>query len=170
VLFIHHTNHTPYVSYTILIPCIAYGINIWVCLQFNPIGDAGAAEVARALKTNRTLQTISLSAAGIGAAGATALASAIKQNSTLTSLDLASNNLGAGAVAMAQALAGNSALAVLLIGDCHIDEEGGAALSEVLASNQALTTVDVFGNDAIAPETVAAISSAATRNRKALTA
>jgi len=51
-------------------------------LSHNDIGDAGAAGLAEALKSNTTLTVLKLSYNDIGYAGAAGLAEALKSNTT----------------------------------------------------------------------------------------
>jgi hypothetical protein len=57
-------------------------------LWYTEINDAGALQIAAALKRNKSLRTLNLSSNRIGVAGVYALSQAIKLNSTLTSLKL----------------------------------------------------------------------------------
>ena len=54
------------------------------------IGDKGAIAIAKALKTNSTLQKIDLGINQIGAKGASAIANALKINFTLQKINLRS--------------------------------------------------------------------------------
>lgn len=65
-------------------------------LDLNPaIGDLGAAELCRGLRSNGTLATLTMSFCGLGPAAAVALAEAAAgEGSALSSLDLRGNRLG----------------------------------------------------------------------------
>ena len=65
--------------------CIAAG-GTYVNLDFNEIGDAGATQLADALRVNATVHTLDLRSNSIGEAGATQLADALRVNATLHSL------------------------------------------------------------------------------------
>ena len=68
-------------------------------------GDAGAAAIAEALKTNTTLERLELSGNAVDAAGAAALAEALASSSSLKVLHLSDNYVGAaGALSLAAAL------------------------------------------------------------------
>lgn len=102
-------------------------------LDFNPtIGDEGVRELARGLRTNRTLQQLTLSYCGITAAGAPALAEIIESPiSGLVSLDLRGNALGSeGLTIIATAARRSKKLEELVLADNGI----GAADS---STNQA---------------------------------
>merc|ERR1711935_323281 len=71
-------------------------------LRGNSIGDAGAAAIAEALKTNTAVTFLRLDYNSIGDAGAAAIAEALTTNTAVTSLNLNSNRIGdAGAVEIA---------------------------------------------------------------------
>lgn len=71
-----------------------------LCLARNPIGDAGAAEVAESLRPDRSpvsaLRQLDLSSCRIGTVGATRLAQCLADNATLRSLRLSDNFLDEG--------------------------------------------------------------------------
>ena len=82
----------------------------------NKIGDAGAEDLANALKANTTLTTLILSGNDIGIAGAKALANALieNKNTKLTTLILSGNEFGVeGAKDLADALKVNTTLTTL---------------------------------------------------------
>merc|ERR1712110_1160271 len=64
-------------------------------LAGNSIGDAGAAAIAEALKTNTVVTTLFLGVNRIGDAGAAAIAEALKTNTAVTTLYLSGNSIGA---------------------------------------------------------------------------
>ena len=69
------------------------------------LGDAGAGELAGALKVNTTLKSLDLSGTKLGDAGAGELAGALKVNTTLETLELGDTKLGdAGVGELGQAL------------------------------------------------------------------
>ncbi|KJE97284.1 hypothetical protein CAOG_07718 [Capsaspora owczarzaki ATCC 30864] len=93
-------------------------------LSGHRIDDAGAKVIAEALKSNRTLTSIDLSANQIGFDGGQAIAEALKSNGTLTALNLNNNSIGdTGAQAFAEALEHNETLTDL---DLRISRIGGA--------------------------------------------
>jgi hypothetical protein len=90
----------------------------------NRIGDAGAAALSEALKSNATLTSLSLAGNRIGDAGAAALSEALKSNATLTSLQVSSNRLGdAGAAALSEALKSNATLTTLHLEDNNVSSK-----------------------------------------------
>jgi Ran GTPase-activating protein (RanGAP) involved in mRNA processing and transport len=81
------------------------------CLQYNALGDAGAASLAWLLRgaeaggAGHPLASLDLAFNAVGSAGAQALGEALRTNDALTSLFLNSNKLGdAGGAALARAL------------------------------------------------------------------
>jgi hypothetical protein len=137
----------------------------------NQIGDEGVAELAGALqqKPNPPLTNLSLFGAGISSAGVAVLANSLKTNSTLYQLDLSGNSCGnEGTAALAEAIETNqqSGLGVLLLSEAHVCDEGAQALSKAIEANPNLTTVDVYGNDDVSPEVLAAIGTAVKANQK----
>ena len=66
-------------------------------LDYNSIGDEGAAALSDALKSNSTLEELKLHNNEIGAAGAQSLAGMLQVNRALTSVNLLKNDLGDGA-------------------------------------------------------------------------
>ena len=64
-------------------------------VDYNRIGDAGAAALAEALHTNASLTNLDLRGNDVSAVGAEALAEMLRMNATLTSLDLGFNSTGA---------------------------------------------------------------------------
>ena len=74
-------------------------------LSDNPLGDAGAKNLAEMLKVNKVLNHIDLSNCHIGDAGAIALAAAIALHPALVTIDLRGNPIGdAGKKALADAI------------------------------------------------------------------
>jgi hypothetical protein len=82
----------------------------------------------------------------IGDAGALELAVALRQNNTLVLLDLASNQFGSdGASAIADALAVNDALKDLGLHDNSIGDDGAASIAEMLSRNESIEKVCIEG-------------------------
>merc|ERR1711935_1238093 len=73
-------------------------------LHGNRIGDAGAAAIAEALKTNTAVTFLGLKNNNIGDAGAAAIAEALETNTAVTSLSLDGNSIGAGITAFVQTI------------------------------------------------------------------
>ena len=63
-------------------------------LCFNSIGDAGATQLADALRTTTSVEFLYPSSSSIGDAGATQLADALRTNTSVEVLTLATNSIG----------------------------------------------------------------------------
>ena len=72
-----------------------------VNLNYNCIGDGGAAALAFALRHNGTLRFLWLNHNGVGEAGAAALAQALVSNTALQTMDLGRNEFDANGPAAA---------------------------------------------------------------------
>tara|TARA_B110001469_G_C9628357_1_gene313916 strand:+ start:924 stop:2066 length:1143 start_codon:yes stop_codon:yes gene_type:complete len=114
----------------------------------NSIGDAGAAALAEALKTNRMVKELSLNENSIGDVGAAALGEALLVNPVISVMSLAGNpSIGdKGAAAIAEALKTNTVLQQLHLFDCSIGDQGAMAIAEALRVNVALTHLIIEGN------------------------
>jgi hypothetical protein len=69
-----------------------------VLLSNNQLGDDGAEEVAKLIRSNSTVTTVRVSGNSIGNRGATAIASAVASSSSVITLDLSDNNISADAI------------------------------------------------------------------------
>ena len=117
-------------------------------LNCNNLTDAGAVYVAAALRDNTTLTSLILDSNEIGDEGGVALARGLMENRTLTHLSVRENGVGpevhfrhegestgigdATAKALAQLLAVNDTLRVLVLGSCEIGDDGARALASAL--------------------------------------
>jgi hypothetical protein len=111
---------------------IATGLEL-LDVRGNEIDDAGAKDLAAALKVNATLTSFDLSENKIGAPGAKDLAAALKVNTTLTTLDLTANEIGAaGAKDLATALKVNTTLTTLDLYKNSIGPPGAIYLAAAL--------------------------------------
>jgi len=97
------------------------------------IGDDGVRELCKGLRTNRTLQKLTLSYCGVGPAGAAALADVIASPlSALVHLDVMGNSLGAeGLLSLAIAAQRSKTLKELVLRDNGIG--GGTVISYIAA-------------------------------------
>mmetsp|Transcript_8028 Transcript_8028/g.29835 ORF Transcript_8028/g.29835 Transcript_8028/m.29835 type:complete len:798 (-) Transcript_8028:3637-6030(-) len=110
------------------------------------VGNAGAAQIAKALKENHTITSVDLRNCGIGTKGCIQLASMLHMNARLQHLDLGSNMCkNDGAISLAKALAKNTALKRLCLTDNLIHNKGGIALAEGLKSNVTLVNLAYGG-------------------------
>ena len=84
---------------------------------------------------------------GINAAGAAAISIALAGNSSLITLDLGDNSIGdAGASSLSQALKENSCLNTLNLNGNRIGEAGASSLSQALTANCSLNTLNLSRN------------------------
>jgi Leucine-rich repeat (LRR) protein len=115
-------------------------------LTNNYIGDAGALELAVALKQNNTLDLLDLNWNQIGSEGATALADALVTNDALKDLNLKSNTIGDnGATSIAEMLSRNESIEKVCIGG--FGEKGLKAFVTRLSSMNGLKTLKVGNHD-----------------------
>jgi len=107
-------------------------------LAYCDIGEAGAKQLADALKINKSITTIYLSINNIGDDGAKSLADALKINKSITTIYLYGNNIG---------------------------DEGAQSLADSLNTNTSITLMYLFGNDNIEESTLEQIGSLLARNK-----
>lgn len=107
-------------------------------------GDAGAAALGAALKTNHTLRSLVLSSNKIKLKGVTGLAEGLAENRGLMLLDLGNNAIGdAGGMKVAAALAVNKSLISLCVALCELEEESAVALGAALKRNTTLEQLNL---------------------------
>jgi hypothetical protein len=86
-------------------------------LRYNNIDDAGARELAVALRQNNTLEILDLMSNDIGSIGASALADALVANDALKDLNLQYNSIGDdGVTSIAEMLTRNESIEMIRIG------------------------------------------------------
>ena len=97
---------------TVLAPLVAVNASLKsLALDYNKIGDAGAAAIANAIAVNAVMETLYLGSNKIGDLGATAIAGALQVNAVMQTLALDDNKIGdQGAAAIAEALKVNADL------------------------------------------------------------
>lgn len=109
------------------------------------IGNSGAIEISKALRSNISITSIDLRGCGIGIKGCIALAEMIKENKCLQHLDLGGNSCkNDGAEAFSEALRINTTLKRLCLTDNMIMNRGGISLSYGLQNNLSLINL-AFG-------------------------
>ena len=87
------------------------------------IVDAGACELAKAVRCNTVLTALGVPSNGISNQGAAELASALRENNTLIQMGLSANNIGdEGAKCFINLLETKKALTSLYLSDCNISE------------------------------------------------
>lgn len=144
------------------------------------VDDSELAPFAKALHTNKSLQTLELSRNLVGSSehlnvvrpsittGGEALATMLSINYTLTALDLSWNYLRlAGAVELGKALAYNSGLRELNLAYNAFGDAGAQAIGEALLANSTLETLNLSNNN-IPAHGAMALASAVKRNRALL--
>jgi Ran GTPase-activating protein (RanGAP) involved in mRNA processing and transport len=115
-------------------------------LAYNHIGDAGALQLAAALRQNDTLDLLDLKWNQIGSDGASALAHALVANDAVKDLSLRFNEIGDdGATSIAEMLTRNESIQKIFIGG--FKEEGLKALATHLSSMNGLKTLKVSSID-----------------------
>ena len=136
-------------------------------LRDNCVTAAGAVALADALRHNRSLEELDLSAnPGVGCEGAVALGAALVRNSSLRSLNLGGCGLGDdGACALAQSLAGARGLRSLSLFTNSIGDAGAVELAAGAARSE-LESLELRGNPGIAAAGVRALAAAALANPK----
>ncbi|KUF94447.1 NLRC3 protein [Phytophthora nicotianae] len=116
-------------------------------LGFNRLTDKGATQLAEALETNTSLESLYLSGNEIGPAGTRALAQALTKNTHLRSLHLSGNNIGEeGARFLADGIAGNTGLRALYLGTNGIGATGMQSLATTLTHNKSLEELTLGQN------------------------
>lgn len=111
------------------------------------IGTSGAKDIANALKNNKTLKILELSANQICDDGAKDIANALKNNKTLKTLELNGNQISdEGAKYIAEFLKENSALTKLGLGGNEIGYDGAKDIASALKNNKTLITLDLSVN------------------------
>jgi hypothetical protein len=115
-------------------------------LRNNYIGDAGAIELAVALRQNNTLELLDLGSNQIGSNGASALADALVVNDALKDLDLFKNSIGDdGATSIAEMLTRHESIKKVCIGG--FKEKGQKAFAMRLSSMNGLKTLMIDNGD-----------------------
>jgi Ran GTPase-activating protein (RanGAP) involved in mRNA processing and transport len=105
-------------------------------LDGNSIGDAGATQVADALRGKKTWHTLDLRSNSIGDAGATQLADALRGNETARTLALSSNPIGdAGAAQLVDMLQGNATLTCVAVFQTPMSAEAMQAVAALVKQN-----------------------------------
>ncbi|CAF4821771.1 unnamed protein product [Rotaria sp. Silwood1] len=121
-------------------------------IGWNKITDKGAQHLADALKTNKTLTTLSLQNNGIGDIGAEFLANALSYSSTLTTLDLSRNEItGRGMKYFENALKNNTGLQTLDLWDNEIGTIGAQHLANGIKHNSHSIVVIISSLDLLVP-------------------
>jgi len=122
-------------------------------LRDNHLGAQGATSFAKVLRTNRTLRMLDLASnyltnGGGDMSGVIELAEALKQNSSLVSLNVRENDLShdEGAKCLTEALAINQSLISLDLESTALKVESMKAIGHALQINTTLTTLSVRGN------------------------
>jgi hypothetical protein len=111
-------------------------------LRYNNIDDAGALELAVALRQNNALDLLDLDSNDIGSDGASALADALAANDALKDLNLRYNPIGDdGATSIAEMLTRNESIEKVCIG--VFGEKGLKAFATCLSSMNGLKTLEV---------------------------
>jgi len=116
-------------------------------LWVNHIGDQGAVALAPVLATHPRLELIDLFDNDISDEGAIALASVIAKSKSMRTLNVWTNLIGdEGAFAIATALQRNAGLTSMMLDKNKISDDGASALANAVAQNKVLTTFSIKDN------------------------
>jgi len=148
--------------------CFAAALRLQSCplevlnLRDNMLTAAGAAELGDALRANRSLRELDLSAnPAVGCEGAVALSAALVRNDSLRILNLGGCGLGDdGACALAQSLSGARGLRSLSLYSNAIGDAGARELAAGAARCD-LEALELRGNARIGAAGVRALAEAA---------
>ncbi len=123
-------------------------------LRRNSLGDAGAVEIAQAIRYSRSVVHVDLSSNSLGPHAGEAVFASLMANASVTSLDVSSqpgpgrNRLGAKAMLSAiPVLRSSKILSILNIGGNAIRTEGLAYLAEGAKGNTTLESLGVAQNE-----------------------
>ena len=135
----------------------------FLSLDFNHIGDVGAAALAKAIESpNSKLTRLNLQANQIGDAGAAALARALESpNSDIIGLELGSNRISdVGVTELAKSIESAGAVIEMLhLSTNQIGDAGAAALARAVGNSRTVTWLNLGSNN-IGDAGVAALSKA----------
>jgi Ran GTPase-activating protein (RanGAP) involved in mRNA processing and transport len=121
-------------------------------LNYQGIGNRGAALLAQALRTNRTLVVLFLEGNDVSAPGAKEIANALLHHPTLKQFYMSCNPIGdEGAQHIARSLRGTK-LKLLKLADCRIGTLGATALAEALRDDPSLVKLVLEANPLIGAE------------------
>ena len=114
-------------------------------LCYNPLQDTGVSLISESLKEN--VKTLMLYKCGVSSRGAEDLSRALAQNSSLMKLDIGNNYIGDKGISyMAEALKQNEHLKELWIGECGMTDKGAAFLASALGVNNSLKMLYIGGS------------------------
>lgn len=113
----------------------------------NKIGDAGVAQLAKALMVNTTLQSLSITNNDISSKGCDELAEVLKCNRHLTELNLVRNNISDNAgVQLGEAIKINSTLVILNLSHNQISDNGMKEIAKGISKNTTLLNLNLSDN------------------------
>eukprot|EP00741_Cyanophora_paradoxa_P022917 tig00021525_g22137.t1 len=137
-----------------------------LALNENPIGDRGAAAMARCLKERNRFYRLDLDATGMGDEGVTAIADALRTSRSCTRIYLPDNGItDKGCVALAEALLENDTMSRLDLKNNSIGDEGAFALAKTVEVTQGLTVLELNGNKITAAGAEAVVEAAKKNTR-----
>lgn len=135
-------------------------------LRFHNIGARGLCAVARALKYNRTLQSIGLWGNDIGPEGARVLADSLIVNTGLKEIYLSYNYLGdEGVIELARALAKNTTIKDISLCNNRITDVGAQVFLDALEKHNRTIKWIGIGDNPISEELQNKIKDCAQKNR-----
>ncbi len=129
-------------------------------LKRNPLGPAGAREVARVLRSDAGLLTVDLVNTGLLDEGAGVIIDALQDNRWLRNLYLGTNGITPrGAAAIADYLAGEGGVDSLFISCNRLGDEGARLIADALRRNRRLVRLSLASNR-VGPEGAVALAEA----------
>lgn len=123
---------------------------------------------------NDGLLSLDLTDNRLGPASLVSIARGLRENNTIRSLTLAGNPLTAGGTdfrgieELEDALRANSSLAVVSLARCKVGADGGAAIAAALDTNVSLLQVELDGSDGVLLVHARSIRLALKRNMQAV--
>lgn len=119
-------------------------------LSCNPIGDEGVSKIAETLLGNNSLTSLNIGNTDMGQVALVKIATALNINETLANLNLTSPLLFSKqeetTISIAKALGTNTTLKSLSLAKHNLQDHGAGWLSEYLALNRTITSLDLSCN------------------------
>ena len=130
-------------------PCTVIHTHLIMYLNDNEINEEGASHIAEMLSKTRMVRNLSLkNNPGISDVGTTLIAKGVKQNSVLKSLSLSKCGITSkGVKNLAVAIAEHPSLKTLLIHNNGLGDEGVTYIAESIKHNQTLKHLDIRSCD-----------------------
>lgn len=125
-------------------------------LRKNPLGDSGAAELAGAIRSSRSLVHVDLASTGIRSKGAAEIFAALESNECVVSLDLSSceglfrNRIGReGSERFGAVLRANRVLSIVDLSGTAMKSEGLESVAKGIERNHTLISLKIANNEIV---------------------